>query len=140
MAIKKQEFYEGAALHALLSRGGTLRIKYEAPFFHVNECFLILLKYSARKRSPWGFTFSKSEMQAMSAVTSRLEIGLICGADGVAALAFDNFSVIAGVSGATAHIACYRGYDQHYLIKGPEGAVDKKIPPSRWKALAEEGV
>jgi len=34
MAIKKQEFYEGAALH-LVARATPIAIRYEAPFFFV---------------------------------------------------------------------------------------------------------
>lgn len=33
MAIKKQEFYEGAALHLLARSGGISNIRYETPFF-----------------------------------------------------------------------------------------------------------
>jgi len=33
MAIKKQEFYEGAALHLLVRGGAITSIRYELPFF-----------------------------------------------------------------------------------------------------------
>jgi hypothetical protein len=37
MAIKKQEFYEGAALHLLARAGGITGIRYVAPFFLLND-------------------------------------------------------------------------------------------------------
>jgi len=40
MAIRKQEFYEGAALH-LLHDGGIVSIRYEAPFFVLNDDLLV---------------------------------------------------------------------------------------------------
>jgi hypothetical protein len=59
MGIKKQEFYEGAALH-ILAQAGTIRsITYAAPFFTLNEELLVLLKYSTKGRSPWAFTLNK---------------------------------------------------------------------------------
>jgi hypothetical protein len=53
VAIRKQEFYEGAALHLLARTGGITSVRYEAPFFLVNQ-LSVLLKYSTRARSPWG--------------------------------------------------------------------------------------
>ena len=48
MAIKKQEFYEGAALHALARGGGITSLKYHAPFFVLNDGVFVRLKYSPR--------------------------------------------------------------------------------------------
>src|SRR5258707_9710756 len=97
MAIKKQEFYEGAALH-LIARTGLVRsIRYDAPFFLLNDCMTVLLKYSTRGRSPWGFTFTEDEQQQLLAKSSRfpITIGLVCGADGVAAISFDSYLSVA---------------------------------------------
>jgi len=61
MAIKKQEFYEGAALHQLVRGGRITALKYEPPLFTVNNELLVCLKYSTKGRSPWGFTFTVDE-------------------------------------------------------------------------------
>lgn len=61
MAIKKQEFYEGAALHLLVRSGRVTSIRYDSPLFLVNNQVLVLLKYSTKGRSPWGFTFTTDE-------------------------------------------------------------------------------
>jgi hypothetical protein len=87
MAIKKQEFYEGAALHLLARAGDIASIRYDPPFFLLNEELLVLLKYCTKGRSPWGFTFTSDEQMILQrrASQSRIVIGLVCGADGVAA-------------------------------------------------------
>src|SRR5438309_6815662 len=41
MAIKKQEFYEGAALHLLARSGGITSIRYDPPLFIVNNRLLV---------------------------------------------------------------------------------------------------
>ena len=87
MAIKKQEFYEGAALHLLVRSGLVERIIYNAPFFTCNNRLSIMLKYTTKSRTPWGFTFTTDEQAALKlrALESKVKIGLVCGADGVAA-------------------------------------------------------
>ena len=84
MGIKKQEFYEGAALHILARSGRVGGIRYDAPFFIVNDRLLVHLKYSTRSRSPWGFTFDADEQALLEtkATEHNIVIGLICGADG----------------------------------------------------------
>ena len=42
MTIKKQEFYEGAALHILACTGEITAIRYEAPFFLLNNRLAVL--------------------------------------------------------------------------------------------------
>jgi len=53
LAIKKQEFYEGAALHLLARSGRLSSVRYAAPFFLLNNELTVLLKYSTKGRSPW---------------------------------------------------------------------------------------
>lgn len=140
MAIKKQEFYEGAALH-LLSRGGRIAgLTYEPPFFLLNNDLSVCLKYSTRGRSPWGFTFTSDEQHLLRtrAKTSGVIIGLICGADGVAALSYQDYRTIAGAKKAAIHISCYRKHGKHYGVFGPEGELDRKIAPSTWQRILED--
>jgi len=93
LPIKKQEFYEGAALH-LLARTGQLRsISYKPPFFTLNDRILVLLKYSTKGRSPWGFTFMPEEQKVLAERATAMEtiLGFVCGADGVAAITYDGY-------------------------------------------------
>jgi hypothetical protein len=65
MAIKKQEFYEGAALHLIARSGHIKSVQYESPFFFLNDRITLLLKYSTKNRSPWGFTFTEEEQRQL---------------------------------------------------------------------------
>src|SRR5687767_5341427 len=109
MAIKKQEFYEGAALHLLARTGGITSIRYDAPFFLLNGDLLVHLKYSTKGRSPWGFTFTADEQVILqrTATQSRIVIALVCGADGVAAFKYDEFIRVAAPRPSSIHLACY---------------------------------
>lgn len=65
MSIKRQEFYEGAALHILARSGNLQGVRFESPFFVLNDSLYVLLKYSTKGRSPWGFTFSTDEQRKL---------------------------------------------------------------------------
>ena len=137
MSIKKQEFYEGAALHILAREGQIQSLRYQPPLFHLNERIWVLLKYSTRKRSPWGFTFMTSEHDLLSKIAPRAQavVALVCGSDGVAAFRYDELAAIAPEAYAAAHVACYRNLGQHYEIWGPQGSLPGKVAPSEWRRI-----
>jgi hypothetical protein len=139
MGIKKQEFYEGAALHLLARSGRVTSIRYEAPFFLLNSHLSILLKYSTRGRSPWGFTFTPDEQAILkrAASKSKIVIGLVCGADGVAAFRYDEYLSVAALKGAAVHVSCYRRHGEHYEVNGPDGCLGRKVAPSDWRRILE---
>ena len=137
MAIQKQEFYEGAALHQL-ARGGTItRLRYKAPFFVFNNSLSVCLKYSTKGRSPWGFTFMPDEQMLLRqrAKRSGLVIGLICGSDGIAAISYDSYQQIAALRETSIHVSCYRKHGQFYSVAGPDGELSRKIAPSVWRHI-----
>lgn len=137
MAIRKHEFYEGAALHQLIREGVIVDIKHDPPFFLVNQDSLIYLKYNTRGRSPWGFTFTLKERSLLEDRSGlfTIIIGLVCGADGIAALKYHEFSTIVNIRKTPIRIACQRKHGHHYLISGPDGTLQKRIPPSLWRRL-----
>jgi hypothetical protein len=137
MGLKKQEFYEGAALHLIAKAGSLKSVRYEQPFFLFNGTVAVLLKYSTRGRSPWGFTFSPDEQRQLASRSDKIDtaIGLICGADGVASFSYRDFLDVAPITAASVHIACYRAHGQHYEVCGPVGSLDRKIPPSNWQRI-----
>jgi hypothetical protein len=140
MAIKKQEFYEGAALH-LLARGGRIEsIRYEAPFFLLNDSLSVLIKYSTKGRSPWGFTFTADEQVLLKTRASliKMAIGLVCGADGVAAFSYQSYLSVAAPRTAAVHLACYRQHGEHYEVSGPDGTLQRKVAPSSWQRILED--
>jgi hypothetical protein len=140
MAIKKQEFYEGAALHLLVRGGRVTNVRYRAPLFIINRRLCVLLKYSTKVRSPWGFTFTPAEQRLLRAVAAEFPtaIGLICASDGVVAINYDAYASIAPPRNGALHVACYRNHGEHYDVSGPEGWLERKIAPSRWQKLLDE--
>jgi hypothetical protein len=139
MAIKKQAFYEGAALHLLARSREIGTIRYEPPFFLLNNRLLVYLKYSTRGRSPWGFTFMPDEQVILRAKArkSKVVIGLICGADGVAAVGYDAYISVANFRTSAIHISCYRRRCEHYEVNGPDGKLEEKVAPSNWCSILE---
>ena len=136
MAIKKQDFYEGAALY-LLARGGALPgFRYNAPFLEVCGKVL-LLKFSTKGRSPWSFTFNVGEQTSLleRCEQEAVVIGLICGSDGVVALPAKDYFSIASPRASGLHVACYRQHDKHYEVSGPDGVLGRRIAPSNWRRL-----
>jgi hypothetical protein len=140
MAIKKQEFYEGAALHLLVRSGMITAIRYEPPLFILNNQLLVLLKYSTRGRSPWSFTFMPDEQLLLQsrAADAKIVIGLICGADGVAAFPYGDYSAIAARRTSAIHFACFRQHGEHYEVKGPDGTMRAKVAPSNWRRILDQ--
>lgn len=137
MAIQKQEFYEGAALHQLIRGAGDVRVRFSTPLFVLDERLQIHLKYSTATRSPWGFTFNSDEQKLLLKRSAEmpLVIGLVCGSDGIAVLSFEQYSGIARPRSAGVHVACFRKYREHFEITGPDGSVPGKVPPSDWHRL-----
>jgi hypothetical protein len=139
MAIKKQEFYEGAALHLLARSGDVSSIRYDAPFFLMNGIVACCLKYCTKGRSPWGFTFAVDEQTALQARAARVRVvlGLVCGADGVAAIEYDAYQRIASPRMASIHIACYRQHREYFAVIGPDGELPGKVAPSEWQRILD---
>lgn len=136
MAIKKQEFYEGAALRALVCEGSLSTISYQPPYFILNDSTPIYIKYSTRVRSPWAFTFTAQEHARMHKCSEGVVIALVCGSDGIAAITVVEYRSAASSRRSSAiHVSCYRRHGEYYDISGPDGSLDRKISPSRWKRL-----
>jgi hypothetical protein len=139
MAITKQAFYEGAALHLLARTSQIKSIRYDAPFFHINGRLSVLFKYSTKGRSPWGFTFATDEqilLRRQSAKSITI-LALVCGADGVAAFSYESYHRIAPRKMTAVHISCYREHGEHYEVNGPDGTLSKKVAPSNWQRIIE---
>lgn len=137
MTIKKQEFYEGAALHLLARSGMVERIRYRSPFFIVNDRIHVFFKHSTKGRSPWGFTFMPEEQIVLSKESRsvRIVLGLICGSDGVAGVEYSQYLQIAQQRSTALWVACARLHGQQYEISGPDGKLGRKIPPSLWQRI-----
>lgn len=137
MALKKQEFYEGAALHLLARSGRLSSVRYATPFFLFNDELAVLLKYSTKGRSPWGFTFTPEEQLLLqgNALKAKTAIGLVCGADGVVGISYAEYARIAVPRKTALRVSCYRDHGEHYKISGPDGVLDRKVAPSNWQRI-----
>ena len=137
MAIQKQEFYEGAAIHQLVRAGNVKSIRYTGQLFILNEEIAVLLKHCTRGRSPWGFTFTSEERLVLQkqAEGSSPVIGLICASDGIALCAYDVFLDVAGGGHEPVRLSCFRKHGEYYELKGPNGSAEQKVPPSEWRNL-----
>jgi hypothetical protein len=141
MAIRKHEFYEGAAIHQLVRTGGVQSLRYESPCFIVNERLWVYLKYSTKGRSPWSFTFTVDEQGLLEDHSNHhpLVLGLICGSDGIAALGYGPYSVVASRRTTAVRVACFRRHGEHYAVSGPDGELPGKIAPGLWQQIAKGG-
>lgn len=141
MGIQRQEFYEGAALHQLI-RGSDARmsIVHSPPFFTINDCLTVHLKYCTAKRSPWSFTFTPLEQRDLLGISkiSKLVIGLVCGADGVSALPYADYIKIAQLRDTSLRISCRRLYREYFEVAGPDAVLSRKVAPSEWMNLLTE--
>jgi hypothetical protein len=144
MSIRKQDFYEGAALYLLARTNQVKTIRYNAPLYLINGVLSVLLKYSTKIRSPWGFTFTPDEQSTLQQEASKrdrsLIVGMFCGSDGIAAISYSSYLTVAKPRPAAIHIACYRQHWEHYEVRGPDGTLDRKVSPSNWQRLLENGV
>lgn len=137
MPIQKQEFYEGAAIHQLIRGSTGASVIYASPLFVFDERLQVHLKYSTAKRSPWNFTFVPDEqflLRARSGVMP-LVIGLICGADGIAALPYSDYACIASMRNAAVRVSCRRNHRERFEISGPDGTLPGKVAPADWSNL-----
>jgi hypothetical protein len=136
MSIMKHEFYEGAALHRLIRAVKGARIEYENPFFVLNESMRVYLKYSTGVRSPWAFTFSPEEQEALVATGDvPVVIGLVCGSDGVVALPYREFVYIAARRATALRVACHRKHREHFEVTGPDRPMSGKVAPADWERV-----
>lgn len=135
MPIKKQEFYEGAAIHLLVSSGSLREISFERPFILLNQKISIYLKYSTKNAGPWGFTFTQDENIFLAKKKGSLILGLICGSDGIVAIEFSKLQEIGAGKKKSIHIGCQRKHGEYYQISGPDGDLNKKISPSEWTKI-----
>ena len=140
MGISKQAFYEGAALQLVVRSGDLTNIIYDDPFYLLNKRLTVLVKYTTKNRSPWGFTFTADEQKLLKRRSSQGEniiIGMVCGGDGVAAVTYERYVTIAAPQQTAIHVACFRKHDEHYEIRGPDGTLAGKVPPSAWRNLLQ---
>lgn len=138
--IDKFEFYHGAAVVKIVddercsavSRHGLLG-------YIVNQSTFILLKYTAKSRSPWGFTFDTEDMSrciTMNANYPKIIVGLVCAGDGVCGLSWAEVTQL--LNHQAGRIAVSRKHNKSYSVRGSAGELKHKITVNRWPSVIFE--
>jgi hypothetical protein len=133
--IDKQEFYHGAAITRLLEDPRCERVRPHDFGYVVNEAVFVFLKYSTKGRSPWGFVFSSEEAQRLDGIPTRVFTGLICGGDGICAVAWEDVKALLGATAGSGRIAVRRRFNEQYGVSGPAAELKGKVPVKAWPSL-----
>ena len=135
--LEKLEYYHGAAIIRLLEdeRCGDIK-RHKLLGYVVNLHTFILLKYSTKGRSPWGFTFDQEDVDRASRVAAdyqRVILGLICGGDGICAINWEEGRRL--LADQPGRIAVGRKHNHSYSVWGTAGELKWKVPVNRWPSL-----
>ena len=134
--IKEFEFYHGVAfarmLHVVQKE---VAIKPYSPLdnaaYIVNGSIGVYIKYSAKRLSPWRFSFQQKHRDKIVAMENDLDtvfVFLVCNDDGVVILTFDEFRQVLNETHAGVEwISATRNRRQMYSIKGSDGKLSFKV-------------
>jgi hypothetical protein len=143
----------GAALAQLATTGRPVTI-HERPglercLFDVNSeaaSSSVLFKYATRRKSPWQFTVSREQLEALRGRApllppSRRFFALICHTDGVCTISLQDFLEIVKVRRQDRQwgLSVSRPESTQYRVSGPgRQMLDRAIPRSRWTTVIFE--
>ena len=137
--IQEFEKYHGVALRQLVVEAGEpgLSVRVQDSYGWVNSFILndrigLHIKHSAKRMPPWQFTFldeNRAELTQLFERVPKAWIALVCGADGVVCLSYDEFLLLnpAGCE-ATAFVRVDRDKRSMYRVRGTEGALGAAKP------------
>jgi hypothetical protein len=134
--IKEFEFYHGAALVRLL-HGTNQEVVVELfpsesnASYIINKNIGLYIKHSAKRMSPWRFSFSQEHRDEILEMKKRLEkvfLLLVCGEDGIVSLDFDEFKKIVNeTNGLVEWVSVVRNKNTEYAVEGSDGFLSYKI-------------
>jgi hypothetical protein len=132
------EFYQGVVLRSLIVDAYTpLMLR---PFvregrisaFVINSRLAVFMKHSAKRMSPWRFTFTLeqvSDLLDLEAKYSDLFVVFICGDDGLVTLDVATLhQVVTFDNGETAWVAIERKPRSRYTVRGNRTELPRKVP------------
>lgn len=134
---KDIHFFHGAVLSRLVeSQLCTIEKSTINSAYIVNQEIGIYIKYSAKRSSPWKFSFSEQhldEMEQLSKLVSAVYIILVCYYDGIVSLRKDEFHVIVNEGeGFPKWVKAVRNKNEKYGISGTDGKLRYKIADSNF--------
>ena len=100
----------------------------------------VLFKYSTRRKSPWYFSVTREQLDALSGRApalppSRRFFALVCHTDGVCLVSLDDFYEVVTVRRRDEQwgISVSRPQSSSYRVSGPGREVlERTVPRSRW--------
>jgi hypothetical protein len=100
----------------------------------------VLFKYSTRVRSPWYFSVTRDQLEALknrapALPPTRRYFALVCHTDGVCALSLDEFFQVVSIRRDDSQwgLSVSRSRSTQYRVSGPgRQALDHTIARSRW--------
>jgi len=134
--IGEFEFFHGAVFARILH--STQQKVSIAPYseadnaaYVTNDNRGIYIKYSAKRLSPWRFSFQKRHHATIAEMKQNIGevfIVLVCNDDGAVVLSFDEFQQVSKSAGGAAEwLSATRNRRQMYLVKGPEVRLTCKV-------------
>jgi hypothetical protein len=138
--IHKEDFYHGAVMIPILndSRCATVRgydPKDNDALFVVNDRSLVFVKYNTRNRSPWGFSFSATDVLRLDGVQPALEciVALVCGGDGICGAKWVDLREL--LQGKAGWVSAKRKFNGMYGVSGPSGDLRYKVGLNHWPSV-----
>ena len=138
--LDKSEFYHGAAIIRLLENDKCKAVrKREFLGYVVNENIFVLIKYTTKARTPWGFTFDQEDVERcykMAEEYDKSYMALVCGGDGVCVLKWREADKL--LDGKPGRISAGRRHNESYAVKGSAEKLNGKVSVSRWPRVLFE--
>jgi hypothetical protein len=139
--IRDFEFYHGLVFARILH--GTQRPLVLRPFqsvsnaaYVVNDTVGIYIKHSAKRMTPWRFTFMKEHQEEIDLLKSnfgKVFLVLVCGDDGVVCLSYLELKqLLDNQHDPIEWISATRHKREMYSVKGSNGELDFKIGQSEF--------
>ena len=135
MAVKEIEYYYGAVFYRLINSKCSLIINpldYETKgFFIINNSIPLYIKYTAKRLTPWSFSFFKvhqDDFQRAKDEYGVAFVAFVCGSDGICCLEYEDFKkVLDYVHEDVEWVRISRKKGESYGIKGTDGKIRGKI-------------
>jgi hypothetical protein len=134
--LKEFEYYHGVVFTQLIHCAKdslnlkAYRIGGNASYV-INNKIGIYIKHSAKRLSPWRFSFlvdHQNEIKAMQGEFEKFFLLLVCGDDGIVSISYDQLKQILDEDhGLIEWISAIRSRRKEYTIKGSDGKLAKKI-------------
>ncbi len=134
--IKEFEFFHGLVFARILH--GTQCPLYIRTFqsvsnasYVVNDTIGIYIKYSAKRMTPWRFTFMKDHQEELDLLKSNFKnvfLVLVCNDDGVVCLSYSELTkILDNQHDPIEWISATRHKREMYSVRGSNGELDFKI-------------